>query len=492
MPRRSVLAVDLGAESGRAVLGVFRDGRFDLREIHRFANAPLPLFGRLHWDVYALFDGIKTALSRCAAEGAAVAGIAVDAWGVDFGLLAEDGSLLGLPFAYRDPRNVAAMNDFLSHVPRSRVYEQTGIQFLPFNSLFQLHALRQENAALLRAADRFLMIPDLMTYFLTGTKVNEATIASTSQLIDPRRRDWSSELVEALDLPASLFGRPCEPGRVVGSLLPALAAETGLPEIPVIATAGHDTAAAVAGVPAAEGRWAYLSSGTWSLLGVEIPAPVITADAERLNFTNEGGVSGTTRLLKNVTGLWLIQRCRERWRGERAWSYDELKRAALDAPPFAAFIDPDAPEFLNPADMPETIRAFCRATGQKPPDSPAAIVRCVLESLALKYRTVLDELRLVSPVAIDRLHIIGGGSRNEVLNRFTADAIRLPVVAGPAEATALGNCMVQALALGWARSLSDMRASHAAEPGLDRVEPGDVEAWDRAYARFQDVLRRRP
>ena len=492
MAPKNYLAFDLGAESGRAVLGTLDGGRITLREIHRFSNAPMTVLGRLHWNVYALLDGIKAGMAACAAEGLAVESLAVDTWGVDFGLLAADGSLLGLPFAYREPRNAGAMERFFGIVPRERLYERTGIQFLPFNSIFQLQALRENNPALLKAADRFLMMPDLFTYFLSGVKINEATIASTSQIIDPRTGIWAPDLIDALGVPASLFGPPLQPGRVVGALLPGPAKETGLPQIPVVAAASHDTASAVAAVPAIGENWAYISSGTWSLIGVEAAAPIITAETRRLNFTNEGGFGGTIRFLKNVTGLWLIQQCRKKWNAERPLSYEDLRVMAAAAPPFGAFIDPDAPEFSNPEDMPAAIREYCRLSGQTPPQTPAEITRCAIESLALKYRQVLDELRRLSPRPIETLHVIGGGSRHVTLCQYTADAACIPVVAGPAEATALGNIMAQAVSLGHVDSMAAMRSAAAASFPLERYEPRDTAAWDRAYERFRAITGRNP
>ncbi len=478
------LAFDIGAESGRAMVGTLVDGRLELREIHRFPNGPISLFGRLHWDVYALLEELKKGLAVCAAECPSVESLAVDTWGVDFGLLAADGSLLGLPFAYREPRNIPAMRAFLERVPIERLYDRTGIQLLPFNSIFQLHALSIHNAPLLRAADRLLFMPDLLTYFLSGAAVNEATISSTSQLIDPRTRDWAGDLLAEMGLAPSLVRRPIEPGNLIGSLLPAVARETGLRRVPVAATAGHDTAAAVAAVPAQGGRWAYISSGTWSLVGIETPAPLINPRTRTLNFTNEGGVGGTVRFLKNVAGLWLVQRCRRLWNAQSPVGYDDLKRLAEQAPPFAAFVDPDAPEFLNPEDMPESIRGFCRRTGQRPPEGQGPIIRCVLESLALKYRAVLDDLASVVPEPIETVHIIGGGSQNWVLNRFTADATGRTVVAGPVEATAIGNILGQALALGRVGSLEEARRIVAASFRLETYEPHPSPAWDEAFGRF--------
>jgi rhamnulokinase len=490
MAPKNFLAFDLGAESGRAVLGTLDGGRIALREIHRFPNAPVNVLGRLHWNVYALLDGLKAGLAACAAEGAAVESLAVDTWGVDFGLLAADGSLLGLPFAYREPRNAAAMERFLGRVPAERLYDRTGIQLLPFNSVFQFQALADHNPALLAAADRFLMMPDLLTYFLTGAKHNEATIASTSQLIDPRTGTWAGDLLETLGVRASLFGSPLQPGGVIGTLLSAVAKETGLPPVPVVAAAGHDTASAVAAVPATGEDWAYISSGTWSLIGIETPAPIITPETRRLNFTNEGGVGGTIRFLKNVTGLWLVQQCRKKWSAERPLSYEDMRALAESAPPFGAFIDPDAPDFANPEDMPAAIQEYCRRTGQTPPATPAAITRCAVESLALKYRRVLDDLRRLSPRPLRTLHVIGGGSRHPTLCQYTADAAHIPVLAGPAEATALGNIMVQALALGRGGSIAALRAAAAEAYPPQRYEPRDTAAWDRAYTRFAAIIGR--
>jgi len=488
MSGRTYLAFDLGAESGRAILGTLAEGRCVLREIHRFPNGMISLFGRLHWNVYALYEeivkGLKLAAAACP-NG--IESVAVDAWGVDFGLLAPDGSVLGLPFAYRDLRNLKAMDDFLAKCPRERVYEITGIQFLPFNSLFQLHALALENPGLLAGAADLLFMPDLISYFLTGRKTTEATIASTSQLIDPRTRTWSPELLAALGVNPGLFHDPVPPGTVIGSLLPALAKETGLPEIPVVAAASHDTASAVAAVPARGDDWAYISSGTWSLMGLEIPAPLITPRTLQRNFTNEGGMQGRIRFLKNVTGLWLIQQCRKTWSAERPLSYDELRDMAVAAPPFRAFIDPEAVDFLNPPDMPAAIQNFCRRTGQAVPETPAEIVRCALDSLALKYRAVLEDLRSVSSRLIARIHVIGGGSRHPTLCRFTAGATGLPVVAGPVEAAAFGNILGQALALGRIRSLDEIRDVVAASTDLAFHEPGEVSQWELAYARFREI-----
>jgi len=483
------LAFDLGAESGRAVLGTLHGRRLAVHEVRRFPNTPLSLAGHIHWNVYALFDEMKEAMREAAAAiGARPTSLGVDTWGVDFGLLAKDGSLLGLPFCYRDRRNAGAMEDYFKLVPRPALYEATGIQFMPFNTLFQIYAMVRERSPLLDAATDLLFMPDLFNFFLTGRKAAELTIASTSQLLDPRTKAWIPGLFQAMGLSKKILGDLVEPGTVLGELVEEVAAATGLRHVPVVATAGHDTAAAVAAVPA-EGRdWAYISSGTWSLVGVEEKAPVISAGSLDANFTNEGGVGGTVRFLKNVSGLWLIQGCRKSWSAERPVGYDELTRAAAEAPPFAALIDPDDPLFLNPPDMPEAIAAYCLRTGQKIPDKKGTLVRSLLESLALKYRQVIGELGLVLGRPIHKIHVIGGGSRNVLLCQLTADATGLPVVAGPAEATAIGNILVQAMATGRVSSPAEMRAIIRGSFDLQAYAPaGPALAWETAGARFKSI-----
>jgi rhamnulokinase len=484
------LAFDLGAESGRAVLGTLDGGRLSVHEVRRFANTPLALSGHIHWNVYALFDEIVTSMREAAATvGGRPDSLGVDTWGVDFGLLARDGSLLGLPFCYRDHRNAGAMEDFFKLVPRPALYEATGIQFMPFNTLFQVYAMVRDRSPLLDAAADLLFMPDLFNYLLTGKKAAEFTIATTSQMLDPRTRAWIPGLFQAMGLSKKILQDIVEPGTILGPLAEAVAAGSGLRQVPVVATAGHDTAAAVAAVPAEGVHWAYISSGTWSLVGVEELSPVISPRSLEANFTNEGGVGGTIRFLKNVTGLWLVQGCRKAWSEDGTVSYEELARAAAEAPPFAALIDPDDPGFLNPPDMPEAVAAYCRRTGQKLPEPRAALVRSLLESLALKYRYVIDQLRLVLGHPIERLHVIGGGSRNTLLCQLTADATGLPVVAGPAEATAIGNILVQAMALGRVSSPAEMRRIIRDSFELRTYEPaGKAADWKAAYGRFRQIL----
>jgi len=489
MSRQYFLAFDLGAESGRAVLGTLENEIISIRELHRFPNAPLSLFGHLHWNIFNLFEDIEKGMKICASEiTVQLESLAVDTWGVDFGLLAGDGSILGLPYAYRDPRNVQAMKKFLEIFPKERIYELTGIQFMPFNSLFQLYALVIDNSPFLKSATDLLFMPDLFTYLLTGVKTTEATIASTSQLYNPRQGSWNEELFSALGISGSIMQNPLRPGTVVGPILPAVSQKTGLGDVPAVATAGHDTGSAVAAVPALGKNWAYISSGTWSLMGIESPQPLITPRTLQLNFTNEGGMAGTTRFLKNVTGLWLVQQCRKKWSSDRPLSYEEMRAMAASATPFKAMIDPDAPDFLNPPDMPAAIQNFCRKTGQPVPSTPGEILRCAIESLALKYRMVLEELRQVSPHPIEKIHIIGGGSQHITLCQFTADATSLPVITGPVEATAIGNIMGQALALGYVRSLDEIRAIIAHSSELQTYEPRETTAWQAAYDRFKTIV----
>lgn len=489
MRRRYFLAFDLGAESGRAVLGTLENETIAIRELHRFPNGPLDLFGRLHWNIFSLFEDIKKGMKICASEITdKPESLAVDTWGVNFGLLAKDGSILGLPYAYRDPRNIEAMEKFFKKFPRKKIYELTGIQFLPFNSLFQLYAMVLDQSPILEAAADLLFMPDIFTYLLSGKKVTETTIASTSQLYNPRLKSWNEELFSGLGISKSIMQKPLPPGTVIGKTLAALAQETSLQDVPVVATASHDTGSAVAAVPASGKNWAYISSGTWSLMGIESPQPLITPRTLKANFTNECGMEGMIRFLKNVTGLWLIQQCRKKWSANRHLSYDEMRAMAASAPPFKAMINPDAADFLNPPDMPEAIQNFCRKTRQAVPATPAETLRCVIESLALKYRLVLEELKELSPHPIEKIHIIGGGSQHVTLCQFTADATSLPVMAGPVEATAIGNIMGQALALGHVRSLDEIRALVANSAELQTYEPHETKVWQAAYERFRTIV----
>ena len=419
-------------------------------------------------------------------RGESIASIGIDTWGVDFVCVGKDGNLLRQPYAYRDPHTVGAPEALFSRISRSEVYGKTGIQIMNFNSLFQLDTLRRNHDSALEAADKILFMPDALSYMLTGEMVTEYTIASTAQLVNAQTRRLEPELLKAVGLSEKNFGRFVFPGEKVGVLTEEVQKITGLGAIPVIAVAGHDTGSAVAAVPALDRNFAYLSSGTWSLMGVETDAPVINAETEALNFTNEGGVEGTIRLLKNICGMWLLERCRLNW-GDT--SYPELISEADACEPFRSLINPDDDCFANPADMEKAIAEYCRATGQAVPEKRGQVVRCIFESLALRYRQVLENLRSLSPRPIDTLHVIGGGSRNDLLNQFTANAIGIPVVAGPSEATAIGNVMIQAMAAGEATDVAGMRQLINRSIPLKTYQPQDMDAWDAAYIHFKNCVR---
>jgi rhamnulokinase len=447
-------AVDLGATSGRTILGTFTDDGLQLEEVNRFPNRLIEVQGHYYWDIYELYrqviDGLKTAASR----GAAITSIGIDTWGVDFVLVGKDGQFLRQPYAYRDPHTTGAPQRFFERMPDSRVYELTGLQVMNFNSLFQIDTLRRNHDSALAAADKILFMPDALSYMLTGEMITEYTIASTSQLVNARTRRLEPEMLGAVGLTEENFGRFVYPGEKAGVLSKDVQRLTGLGEIPVIAVAGHDTASAVAAVPALGENFAYLSSGTWSLMGIETTEPVINEATRALNFTNEGGVGGTIRVLKNICGMWLLERCRAEW-GE--CPYPELIAAAQAAEPFRSIIHPDADAFANPANMEDAIRRYCKESDQPIPETRAQIVRCIFDSLALRYREVFDDLRKLTSHPLTALHVIGGGSRNDLLNQFTANAIGVTVYAGPSEATAMGNIMVQAIAAGAAPSVAAMR-----------------------------------
>jgi rhamnulokinase len=486
MPTRTpkaYLAFDLGAESGRAVLARLHGDVLTIEEAHRFANEPVTYGESVHWDVSRLWFEMRSALSTL--EDGRLTGIAVDTWGVDYALLGEHGELLQNPYHYREPCNAVAMEEILRQVPREEIYAVTGIQFMPINTLNQLFAAKSQRPRLLAAADRLLMVPDLFNYWLTGRAQCEYTIASTTQMIDAVNRRWSGELMERLGLPAKLPAELVEPGSVIGPLLPGVSSFDAVAGTPVIASASHDTASAVAAIMARDNT-AFLSSGTWSLVGIELDAPILTPKALQLNFSNEGGVGRTTRLLKNVMGLWMLQCCRRSWTEMgRRFTYSELMEAAGREPGFLHLIDPDDASFIRPDNMPAAIDRFCERTGQPCPTTPGRYARAILDSLALKYRIVLRNLANLTGQPIEQVRIIGGGSKNRLLNQFTADATGLRVLAGPAEATALGNIAVQMVATGEVSSLAEARAVIDRSFPTEVVEPRDAEPWDQAAPRFQ-------
>ncbi|HEY2431366.1 MAG TPA: rhamnulokinase family protein [Vicinamibacterales bacterium] len=481
------LAFDLGAESGRAMAGELRAGALTLSEVCRFPNDPVRMGRSLQWDAPRLWLEMQRALEAAAAPR--VDCIGVDAWGCDYALLGEGGTLVANPFHYRDPRTDGVMEEVLTRVSRARLYDITGIQFLPFNTLFQLVAARRTTPRLLDAATHFGTIPDLLNFWLTGELRAEYTNATTTQMIDARRRTWAVDLLRELDLPVRLLPPLVEPGSAIGTLLPAACG--ALAGTPVVAPACHDTGSAVAAVPANAGR-AFLSSGTWSLLGTEVPEPIITAGARDLNFTNEGGVCGTTRLLKNIGGLWLLQACRRDWsRAGQRYEYAELVAGAADErTAFVSLFDPDDPDFLHPDDMPGAIAAYCRRTSQPAPETPAAFTRAILESLAFKYRVVLDALEALTGTPITEVQVVGGGSRNALLNQFTADATGRTVIAGPVEATALGNVAMQMVGTGAVGDLAEARRLIEHSFPVERVTPAAADHWDAHYRRFRHYVDR--
>jgi rhamnulokinase len=480
---RPYLAFDFGAQSGRAVLAHLQSGILTTEEVHRFANEPVEYGGSLHWDAARLWFEVRKALARL--RGVNLAGIGVDAWGVDYALLGERGELLQNPYHYRDRRTEGIMEEVLSRVNKEEIYQATGIQFMPINTLYQLFAARRQTPKLLEAAKYLVTIPDLFHYWLTGNAVCEFTNATTTQMVDPVKRAWALGLIESLELPAHLPAPIVEPGSIVGTLLPEIAGHRSLAGTTVIAPACHDTGSAVAAISARDGT-AFLSSGTWSLLGTELDAPVITPDALRMNFTNEGGVNGTTRLLKNVMGLWMLQGCRQSWIVQgRSYDYGELIELAAPETSFRHLVDPDDESFLRPPDMLTAIDAFCTRTQQPVPLEPGAYVRAVLESLAFKYRFVLRNLERVCGKRIEQIRIIGGGSKNRLLNQLTADATGTKVLAGPAEATALGNVAIQILATGGASSLEEVRAMVDRSFPTEVFEPLETDKWDQHAERFE-------
>ena len=482
-PTKSFLALDLGAESGRAILARLHSGVLTTQEIHRFKNEPVEYGGSLHWDVTRLWWEVRKALLGL--EEMELAGIGVDAWGVDYALLGERGELLQNPYHYRDARTNGVMQDVFRKVAKEEIYSATGIQFMPINTLYQLYAAVRDTPALLKAAERLVMIPDLVHYWLTGNAVCEFTNATTTQLVNPATRTWATELMRRLELPTHLVAEIVEPGTQVGTLLPSISRNSALSATRVIAPATHDTGSAVAAISARDGT-AFLSSGTWSLLGTELDAPVISPEALRHNFTNEGGVNGTTRLLKNVMGLWMLQCCRQSWTAQgQSCDHLELMELAAREDSFRCLVDPDHASFLRPSDMPAAIDQFCAKTHQPSPKSVGGYVRAILESLAFKYRLVLHNLEQLIGRRIHQIRVIGGGSKNRLLNQMTADATGRKLLAGPAEATALGNVAIQILATGGASSLKEVRQIIDRSYPVEGFEPLDTVKWDRHADRFE-------
>ncbi len=485
MERKSFLAFDLGATSGRTILGTIENNRIELKELTRFPNQILQIGNHFHWNIYSLFEHLKEGLVAAKKEGVEITSIGIDTWGVDFVLLADDGSILGAPYAYRDPHTIGAPEKFFEIIPREKVYDLTGIQVMNFNSLYQLFALSQAGNSLLKATKEILFMPDALAYMLTGNKVVEYTIASTSQILNPRTKKFEPELLEGAGVLPSILGDIVMPGHKIGILRNDIADECELGNVPVVTVAGHDTGSAVAAVPADNKNFAYLSSGTWSLMGIEVNDAIINKETSELNFTNEGGVEGTTRFLKNITGMWLLEQCLKEWKKEGiSYDYEKLVHMAETVHAFQSVIDPDDVSFANPDKMTSAIADFCVATKQIVPSTHAEFVRCIFESLSLKYNYVLGKLKGLAPFPIEKLHVIGGGSKNPLLNQWTANAIGIPVAAGPSEATAIGNIMIQAKAAGFVKSLPEMRRIIAESVQIDEFLPQNSEIWTEAYNKF--------
>ncbi|WP_207229642.1 rhamnulokinase [Ktedonosporobacter rubrisoli] len=488
----STLAFDLGASSGRAVLGRYDGTKLTITEMHRFPNDPVRIHQHMYWDVLRLLHEIKQGLIATRLQGQRdIQSIGIDTWGVDFGLLGMHGELLSNPYHYRDDHTLGIKAEVCRLISQEELFTRTGIQFLQFNTIFQLYALKKAASPLLDRAENLLMMPELLRYFLTGERLSEWSIVSTTQLGSPYTRTWDRELITKLNLPAHLFLEPMAPGTRAGTLLPALCTEVGMEAIPVIAVAEHDTASAVAAVPALEEDFAYMSCGTWSLLGTEISEPIINAQALQENVTNEGGVNGTIRLLKNVTGLWLIQECRRAWKNAgRQLPYTQEIQLIEQAQPFRSFIDPDHPMFVNPLDMPGQIQYYCRQTGQPVPTNEGEILRCIVESLALRYSFVLESIEKLVHKRFTRLHIVGGGAQHSALCQFTANALARPVWAGPREATAIGNVLVQYIALGKMQDLRQARrVVHDSFPIVE-YEPVNTDSWEQACEKCYRITRR--
>ena len=487
MTTHNFIAIDLGATSGRVILATLSDGKLSMEEIHRFPDTIIQMQGHFYWDLPAIYLSVVEGLRKVAERGVEVASIGIDTWGVDFAFFGGDGLMLGLPYCYRDPHTTDAPERLFERMPRKTLYEKTGIQIMNFNSVFQLDTLRRNRCSALAAADKILFIPDALAYLLTGEMITEYTIASTAQMIDPRTKCWDKDILALLGLKEENFGPITMPGTQIGTLTEEVRSVTGLGAVPVVAVAGHDTGSAVAGTQLSGDGSAYLSSGTWSLMGIESKEPIISERSFELNFTNEGGIEGTIRVLKNICGMWLLERSRTEW---EQMSYQSLIEQAEASEPFRSLINPDAACFANPKSMIEAIKEYCRSTAQPVPETVGQTVRCIFESLALRYRQVVGMLQEFAPAPLEVMYVIGGGARNMMLNQYTANATGLKVETGSSEATALGNVMMQAKWVGVVDSIDKMR-SLIAESLPERLifTPQEKTLWDKAYAKYLTIYK---
>jgi rhamnulokinase len=483
------LAIDLGAESGKSILGIYDEEKVILKEIYRFPNSTINIMGSLHWNILQLYKEIIQSLIICGEnEGFKPDAIGIDTWGVDYALLSREGYFLGIPYAYRDKRTNNAVEEFVKDFSQEQIYNLTGIQFLQFNTLFQLYAEKKNHPLIFNSACDLLFMPDIFNYLLTGTKRSEFSFATTSQLFNPRKNEWVDELFIALGVSKSIMQEVVPPGTIIGYISEHIGRQTGIKDIPVVAVASHDTASAVAAIPAAGKNWAYISSGTWSLMGIENDWPIINKKSYQYNFTNEGGVGSTFRVLKNITGLWLLQQCKKSWKNQRDYSYDDLITLASKAPLCKVFIDPDHSAFFNPENMPTAISDYCRDTGQQVPEDHGECVQIILQSLALKYRYVLEQLQEISSKKIEKIYVTGGGIQNQLLNQYIANATGVRVITALAEGTAAGNIMVQAMALEEIDSPAGIRKVINNSIETQHYEPQQVVEWNEAYTHFLNFI----
>ena len=481
----SFLAIDLGASSGRAMLGNIVDGILELKEINRFSNPILEINGRLYWNLFHLYDEIIKSLKLIKADEINISSLGIDTWGVDFVCFGKDGEPLRMPYSYRDTHTLGAPERFFrNRMPKDEVYQKTGIQFMNFNTLFQLSTQLEENNSIYPVTDKILFMPDALSYLLTGKMVTEYTIASTSQMINPFIRQFDESLLNAVKLTPDHFAPIVFSGTEIGKLSHSVKKQTGMGDISVIAVAGHDTGSAVLATPAVNENFAYLSSGTWSLMGIESAEPVINEETYALNFTNEGGADGSVRLLKNICGMWLIEQCKKEWEKEGTVTFTEIVQAANEASPFRCFINPDSPSFASPASMTAAIKEYCRVTGQPVPETMGEIARCIYESLAFRYKQVLSNLQKLATFPIETLHIIGGGAQNKMLNQFTANAVGKTVLAGPSEATAMGNILLQAKAAGLVKDKKEIRRIIRNSVELEMFDPEETAHWELNYNKY--------
>jgi len=488
MSEHCYIACDLGAESGRVILGRLADGRITLEEIHRFPNGAIKIAGSLRWDLLRIFEELKAGLRKVAARGLPVESLSVDSWGVDYVLSGAGQPMLSPPYQYRDARADHTYAAAMKSPGPELIFAETGIQFMTINSLYQLLADLETSPALLHLADQFLTIADYFHYLFSGVAAIEESLASTTQLYNPKTRAWSQQLIKAFGFPTHLFPKIVPSGTRLGEILPEIVAETGLKSTAVVATCSHDTNAAIASVPASGDDWAYLSSGTWSLIGVELPAPLINDTARSGDFSNEAGFGGTTCFLKTIVGLWILQEARRTWSiGGQDLEYHVLAQMAEETEPFRSLIHPDDSRFLKPNNMPAKIATYCRETGQPEPETPGQVTRCIYESLALLYRESLDGIESQTGRKISRLHIVGGGSQSRLLNQFAANATGRRVLAGPVEATSIGNLLIQAIACGHLGSLAELRRTVAASFPVEEYLPDDRSEWEQAFARFRSL-----